>query len=53
MIGTTQDRALYFVQSGKEHETSLKIDQDKAATVKKKDEDLKLKALEIQKARAS
>ena len=53
LIGTTQDRALYFVQSGKEHETSLKIDQDKAATVKKKDEDLKLKALEIQKARAS
>ena len=41
------------MQSEKEYETSLKIDQDKAATVKK-DEDLKLKpALEIQKVRAS
>ena len=52
LIGTTQDRALYIVQSEKEYETSLKIDQDNAATVKK-GEDLKLKALEIQKARAS
>ena len=41
------------MQSEKEYETSLKIDQDKAATVKK-GEDLKLKAaLEIQKVRAS
>ena len=52
LIGTTKDRALHFLQSEKEYETSLIIDQDKAATVKK-GEDLKLKALEIHKARAS
>ena len=52
LIGTTQDRALYLVQSEKEYETSLKIDQDNA-TIVKKGENLKLKALEIQKAKAS
>ena len=36
LIGTTQDRALYLVQSEKEYETSLKIDQDNATIVKKR-----------------